>query len=97
MSLKIVIDSVEVETKTGTSTRGAPYSIPEQVGYLHAGKEVRKVILTLGKGASPYSVGVYEVADESFTTGPFGNLTIGRLVLRPIRPAVQASPARQAG
>jgi len=80
--LKIVVKSAEFDTKSGTSRRGQAYSIREQTGYAHIGDEVRKIVISLGRDQPVYSPGNYLVDDSSFTTDQYGQLIVGRLVLR---------------
>lgn len=92
MTLKVSIKSAEFEVKSGTSKRGQAYSIREQIGYAHIGDEVRKIIIGLGRDQPVYAPGQYVVDDSSFTTDHYGQLVVGRLVLKAVAAAV--APAR---
>jgi hypothetical protein len=94
MTIRVIIKSADFETKSGTSKRGAPYSIREQVGFAQLGEEVRKITISLGREQLVYAPGTYVVDDTSFTTDQFGSLVVGRLVLKALA-AVQTSPTRQ--
>jgi hypothetical protein len=95
MTLRVSIKSSDFETKSGVSKKGQAYSIREQTGYLHAGEEVRRIRISLGRDQPVYAVGMYVVADESFTTGAFDAIVIERLILKPV-PVAAAQPQRQA-
>jgi hypothetical protein len=87
LTIKVVIKSTDFETKSGTASRtGKPYSIREQVGYATLGDEVRKIIISLGDKQQVYAAREYIVDDSSFTTNNFGQLVVGRLVLKPMAP-----------
>ena len=78
--MKIEIKSNDVGVKSGTSKRtGKPYSIREQVGYLHQDGEAYPVrcVLNLEDGQEPYAPGVYETANELYV-GDFGRLAVSR-------------------
>ncbi len=84
MTIKVLIKSSDFETKSGVSKRGAAYAIREQTGYAQLGEEVRRVTLSLGRDQPVYAVGAYIVDDSSFTTDQYGQLVVGRIVLKPI-------------
>lgn len=78
--MKIEIKSAEVNVKSGTSKRtGKPYSIREQVGYLHQDGEAYPVrcVLQLEDQQEPHAPGLYETSNE-LTVGDFGRLAISR-------------------
>lgn len=88
--MKIEVKSTEVNTKAGNSKRsGKPYSIREQVAYLHVQGEAYPVrcVLVLEDGQEAYPAGMYETANELYV-GDFGQLTASRrMALTPIRKA----------
>lgn len=78
--MKIEVKSSEVNVKSGTSKKsGKPYSIREQVGYLHVQGEAypQRCVLQLEDEQQPYAPGVYETANELYV-GDFGRLAISR-------------------
>lgn len=78
--MKIEIKSVDVNVKSGTSKRtGKPYSIREQVGYLHVEGEAYPVrcVLQLGDEQEGYAPGLYDTASE-LAVGDFGRLSVSR-------------------
>ena len=91
--LKVIIDSTEVQTKSGTSRRGSPYTIREQGAFLQCGREMRRLKVSLSDGHEPYAPGTYEVDDTSFSTGSFDELVVNRLVLKRVT-AANAVPGR---
>jgi Helix-destabilising protein len=98
--LKFQFKTNEVETKTGVSTKSGkpvPYSIREQTAYVAIGDETRRVVIGLKHDQPVYAPGAYVMDDTSFTTDNFGNLAVGRLVLRPLVASAAASaPAARA-
>jgi hypothetical protein len=86
--LRIEIKSVETKKKEGTSKFGKPYSFLEQEGWCQVDGEVRRVRITLADGAAAWPVGVYSVDDASYYVGGFGELALGRLVLKAATAAV---------
>lgn len=78
--MRIEIKSSEVNVKAGTSKRtGKPYSITEQVGYLHVSGEAYPVrcVLQIEEGQQAYAPGLYDTQDELFV-GDFGRLGVSR-------------------
>lgn len=69
--------------KSGTRRDGRAYSIREQECWLHSNGEIRKVTVPLSREQEAYKPGIYELDDQSFEVGRFGQLEIGRAVLRP--------------
>ena len=85
--IKIEVKSLEVHARSGISSKsGKPYNIRTQPGYaLLPGKAYPvEISLTLEEGQSPWAVGAYKLASESFFVGQYNNLQLGRLVLEPI-------------
>lgn len=88
MALRIQVESIDVDTKSGTSARtGKPYSIREQTAWAYlfdrSGKpnpHPTKIRITLGDDQSPYPVGMYQLADSSFFADRFGGLTLGPIL-----------------
>jgi hypothetical protein len=93
MTIRITIKTADFDTKSGTSKRGQAYSIREQTGFAQLGDEVRKLTISLGREQAVYAPGVYSLDDSSFTTDLYGQLVVGRLVLKPL--AAGAPPQRQ--
>lgn len=98
----IEVLSTKSATKTGTSSKtNKPYSITNQRGYFHSidpiTGEVSKVAidLRLDDPQSPYPVGRYTIDATSYRVSQFGDLTLSRMHLDPIQPAVVSAP--QAG
>lgn len=78
--MKIEVKSSEVNVKSGTSKKsGKPYSIREQVAYLHVQGEAypQRCVLQLEDEQQPYAPGVYETANELYV-GDFGRLAVSR-------------------
>lgn len=84
--MKFVVKNREVEIKKGVSRAGKPYEIFEQAAFLHTGDEVRKCVVNLRTGQSPYDPGDYALHPDSFTVDRFGGLQIGRVHLVRIPP-----------
>lgn len=86
--MQIEVKSTDVNVKAGNSKRsGKPYSIREQVAYLHVAGEAYPVrcVLVLEEGQQPYALGVYQTSNELYV-GDFGQLTASRrMVLTPGR------------
>lgn len=93
MTIKVTFKTADFDTKSGTSKRGQAYSIREQTGFAQLGDEVRKVTVGLGREQPVYPPGVYVVDDSSFTTDQYGQLVVGRLVLKPVAASVPGAIA----
>jgi len=99
--IKIEIQSTEVETKSGTSSKtGKPYSISEQDGwgYFHdqSGKvhpHPMKIRIMLEKDQAPYAPGLYTLAPESLYPDRFGQITIRPKLKALVASAKQAAAA----
>lgn len=98
--IRVQVESVEIQTKNGTSQRtGKPYAIREQEawGYFCGpdGKphpHPQKMRITLGDQDQPYPVGTYIIAPESLYPDRYGQVTC-RVRLRPVAaPAAAAAP-----
>jgi len=76
--MKIMIDSTDVKTKSGTSKAGSAYSIREQEAYVDTGKRFPEAIkLSLEKDQAPHAVGEYTIdLDKSCYVGRFGGLEL---------------------
>lgn len=75
-----------VTTRSGTSKAGNPYSLNEQMCYVHLGNEYPVLVkLTLDDGQPAYQPGLYTVSLNSFKVGQFGSLMIDRLRLQPAK------------
>lgn len=88
--MKIEVKSADVNVKSGTSKKsGKPYSIREQVAYLHVQGEAypQRCVLQLEDDQQPYAPGVYDTANELYV-GDFGRLSVSRrMTLQPVRKA----------
>lgn len=93
MSIKVAIEVVDVQVKTGTNSRG-PWQIREQEAWAHLknrdGTDQRhptRIVLNLDEQQQPYPIGEYTIAGTSFYAGKYSSLMFSpRLV--PLRPAV---------
>ena len=76
--MKILIDSAEVKTKSGTSKAGRPYTIREQEGYLESGKRYPTAIkLNLENDQPAHPPGEYSIDfDKSVYADRFGSLAL---------------------
>lgn len=80
--------------KSGTSTKtGQAYSIREQEAWLSLNGELRRVNVRLGREQAAYPPGSYVLDESSFTVGKYGDLAIGRVVLKPAQAAVAGKAA----
>lgn len=95
MHIEIRPGSGATEQKGTSKKTGNAYSIRTQEGWaiLQSG-EVRKVKLTLNREQNAYEPGVYDLDEASFAINNWGELAIGRVVLKPRQ---KASAARVAG
>lgn len=88
--MKIEVKSNDVNVKSGNAKRtGRPYTIREQVGYLHVPGEAypQRCVLNLEDGQEPYPPGIYETSNELYV-GDFGRLAVSRrMTLAPARKA----------
>lgn len=78
--MKIEVKSAEVGTKSGVSRKnGKPYSIREQVAWLHNASDPypQRCVLQLEDDQQPYGPGMYETAEE-LRVGSFGRLEVSR-------------------
>lgn len=77
--MKVRIKTTHFDTKSGTSQRtGKGYSIREQPAYLLVGDLILPLVLSLGRDQVVYPEGVYEISEESFTTGIYGEFKVGK-------------------
>lgn len=92
MAIIVEVHTAEFSTKSGTSARtNKPYSIREQSAYVHIGDVPypTQIKITLDEGKPSYAPGKYQLADDSFFVGQYGDLKIRpRLV-----PIAAAAPA----
>jgi hypothetical protein len=83
MTIKVRIKTTTFDTKSGTSNRtGKDYSIREQSAFVLIGDLILPLVLSLGRDQPVYGEGLYEVLDESFTTGEYGDLRVGKRGLK---------------
>jgi len=80
----IEVKSSQVETKSGTSRAGNPYTIRKQRGLFRVGEEIRVVEIPLSDAQPPYEPGRYTPSVRSYSVGDFGALILRRLVLVPL-------------
>lgn len=79
-----------VEIKSGVAkASGKGYEIHEQTAYVVTSDERKRIVLSLRKGQTPYAVGRYLIADDTFVVDQFGGLKVGRLSLTPATPQEQ--------
>ena len=88
--IRVEVESNQTHTKSGTSSRGKPYSITEQRAYAYIlgddgkpGKYPVAFKIGLEEGQQPYGVGLYTVDPRSIMVGDFDALTLGRVKLLP--------------
>lgn len=96
--MKIEVKSSAVETRSGVSKQGKPYSVRNQNVYWHKTGEPYpfKVQISLEDGQEPYSPGFYTLSESSYKIGRFGDLEIDRFNLKLIPAPVSAASARSA-
>lgn len=101
MSLQQLVISIRVASAEARmiETKNGKKKVADQVGFIEANDEVRKVRIPIDveNGQSPYPVGRYTLAAGSFTVGKFHDLEINRyqLALVPLA-AASAVPAAKA-
>lgn len=89
MAIVIEIESTQLVTKRGTSTRTQkPYQIREQQALMFkdGSRYPDKIKITIGDGLSAYPVGKYTLHDDSFAVSRFGAVEC-----RPVLVAIAAS------
>lgn len=98
MEIRFDVKNVYVEEKQGISKAGKPYHMFNQTvwAYTYDRSGVvnpfpEKVVVSLDEGQSPYPIGSYYPAPESFEVGDFNSYRVGRLKLVPI----PAAPAQR--
>lgn len=94
--LKVIIESDKVETRSGISQKGKPYTIVEQRCYVDLGKRYPvEAKLTLDEGQPAWQPGEYELDMKgSIYVDRFGSLAISnnpQLVNRKPLAAVKAA------
>jgi len=92
MTIKIDIESVDVETKTSQKT-GKPYYL--QTGYAHTHDRngqpkrypeyIQFMVRADGNNPVPYQVGEYEISPQSISVNQYGSLELGYLTLNPVK------------
>lgn len=93
MRIEIVNDAVI--TKNGTSRKtGQAYTLRQQEAVLVLGQyDMRPLVITLGREQPGYPKGSYSIGPKSFKVTDFGDLTIGRLELVPLKGAQSGTGA----
>ena len=84
--MKIEIENTEVRTRTITAEKG-DFTVKEQDAFCYQPSRKYPVPFTLqlGKEASAYAPGMYELSEDSFFISRFGQLTLRReLNLNPL-------------
>ncbi|MEQ1775534.1 MAG: single-stranded DNA-binding protein [Burkholderiales bacterium] len=88
--IKIEIDSKSLDERSGTSAKGKPYLIREQVGYAHIlnedgkpGKYPVRCKIGLEEKQNAYEPGFYSIDPRCMIVGDFDRVAIGRLRLIP--------------
>lgn len=96
--IRIEVDKPTVTEKHGTSAKGRPYTIREQVAYAHVidedgkpGKYPVKCRLSLGDDQPPYAPGMYTLAPASVKVGDYDRLELDRVQLVPVAAAQKAA------
>ncbi|YCH23993.1 G5P family DNA-binding protein [Pseudomonas sp. D1-3] len=95
MAIIVEIHSAEFSTKSGTSARtNKPYSIREQVAYVHIGDVPypTQIKITLDDGKPSYAPGKYHLADDSFFVGQYADLKIRPRLVPIAAAATQQKP-----
>ncbi|QEY15132.1 DNA-binding protein [Cellvibrio sp. KY-GH-1] len=97
MSVVIEIASTQVQTRSGTSQKGKPYTINEQAAYMHIGQPYPvQIKINLENGQPPYQPGNYDLHPQSFSADRFGGISVRPLLVP--RPAEQRQqPSVKAG
>lgn len=96
MHIEIKDNTVEIKSGNARAT-GKAYTINEQTAYLVTQDERKRIVLSLRNGQTPYAVGRYLIASDSFVVDQFGGLKIGRLSLTPATPQEQRGLPAKAG
>lgn len=89
MALRIEVKSDAVETRSGTSKNGKPYSIRSQTAYAYTYEQngnpkpfPERISLNLEDNQQAYPVGNYALdLEKSIYVGDFGRLSLGRPIL----------------
>ena len=96
--MKIEIKSLAVATRSGVGDGGKLWKVQEQTGYAFTVAKdgtpepyPQKVTVRITDGQQPYAPGVYELQDASFFVGQYGKLTLGDLVLMPVKQAARVA------
>lgn len=80
----VEVKKVEVVEKTGTSTKGRPYTIREQLVWVDLGKDYPELMrVRLEQGDPAYQPGRYVISDEALYLDKYQQLSVGRIKLRP--------------
>lgn len=94
MSIRIEIKSPHVTENSGTSKAGKPYTIRKQTAWAHVtdqdGKPMdypARIEIQLEREQPAYAAGNYGVGPASFFVGDYDRLSLGRLVLLPLKAA----------
>ena len=100
-TLKIEIDSTEVNVKAGTSKQGKPFSLREQSGYVSTlddqgkpQKHPQAFKFILDGEQPPYAPGFYTLDMSCLYVGRFGSLEVGHVKLKPAVSAAQYTAAK---
>lgn len=92
MSCIIEIKSPTITEVSGTSKLGKPYHLRKQTAWAylmdsqgHPQPYPERIEFNLNEGQQPFAVGRYTVSPASFFVGDFFQLSIGRLILDPLK------------
>jgi hypothetical protein len=91
--MKIIIDDTKVNTKTGTTTKGQPYTIRSQIAYVDLGKRYpAEIKIRLEGEQPPFQPGDYDIdLNESVYVSKYGSLAMSEeLKLVPVAVAKKA-------
>ncbi|MDD4979594.1 MAG: single-stranded DNA-binding protein [Gallionella sp.] len=90
--IRIEIKSPLINEISGVSKAGKPYNIKKQIGWAYLFDSTgtpepfpSKIELGLADGQQPFAIGNYTISDKSYFVGDFNSLSIGRLILDPIK------------
>lgn len=92
MSILIEVKSPVVTEINGTSKAGKPYHMRKQTAWAYTfdqhGKPQpfpERIEFNLNDQQEPFGAGRYTISPQSFFVGDFNSLSIGRLLLDPVK------------
>lgn len=92
--IPLEIKSAAINERRGTTKGGRAFTIREQHGWVHIGKDYpQEISMQLDNDQAPFPPGDYVIDQRSLYVDRFGQLAIGRLKITPVMAEAAAARA----